>query len=1102
MGAKKNSSGYEFTLLSEDVASEDLFEDRTHERASESLYQIIRSSQNGVTIGLEGSWGSGKSTVVNLLRRKLVGQNDNTLFFMFDAWAHDGDPLRRIFLESLIREIDPEAQDSDLQSIKGRISGRTKTINIQAKKSTSRLGKYISFSALLIPFGTVLLGKVNYDLLVAPWSDLAEAPYFQFIFAFLISLAPIWVLVYWKFWGDKDPISNKRRWDFFAVESIEDYTQDISEDGERTSIEFEDYFKEIIQTAKNKSLIDKCIIVIDNLDRVDPDHAKNIWATLQTFFQKRSLAGFDPDWSQKLWFLIPFDREGFIKIWSSSNDKQSGRSFLTKCFQLIAEVPDPVMSGWAQYATNCVEEALREWPDEEKSNVLSTYIRYASRLDRSPTPRDVKLFCNQIGLLGSMWGGRVSAEALSLYVLLKDKSTTNEMREGLINREFPGPVFAEPERNSVRAELAGLLFGVNKEKGLQLLLGPVIHKAFSNGAGETLKSLEEEHGNAFWIAYEASRGDWSITQNHTDEYKVSFTKALYDGLKQHRSKISRDAIHITDLWLDSFLKLDFSNYDYSEPISFAYQMSDKSERFIKEVQRLTTSVLTRHISSVGDSKFQENSTENLIKMTRFLDSTGNPVKRLRYNNLSTNNWKKWLDHLEEYGISFEKVLPSDGTIKALSDEAQFSSPSVENTALTYLVKTYDVYPHSSEWAAVADQLVAWMKLPNRSHECESVYGFALKLCADKNEEVSGKVVNCIKTPEFWVVGRNSECGSNPSLAILTAISLKDDLQSNSHVSVNVKSFWSSDKKEEEYDDIFSQLEKLNALDTVWLLCLDEKNSVAAKLVVHSDKESLYSISSGASHIDEYGWASEEDILLLSERLAKHGSFNNNKSDMKGRAVIYQDVFNIFYALNNPEISTFIDEEVSKVDKAGWENCIKSNGSLIRLVKSKNPYFSSALNDSLVRYVSGEDMNSIEPDVFETLPALLNKSADLKKTIAPNITRAYFAAGSDVLSQTEFDTLSPFFSLGLSKLKDEIVMEKINHWIDSESVEKVHWLTEQNIKFREKPLETLISRIELYINSDESKKREIANKVNIKFQLKIVASESSDLEPNDGGNEKS
>lgn len=129
----------------------------------------------------------------------------------------------------------------------------------------------------------------------------------------MLCLAPVIVLAYWFFCGDKDPDTKKISWEFFRIDSQENYTQDITEDGERTSIEFEDYFRQIINTAIKNHNIEKIIIVIDNLDRVTPEHAKNVWSTLQTFFQRLSTTGTTETWPDQVWFIVPFDRDGFKK---------------------------------------------------------------------------------------------------------------------------------------------------------------------------------------------------------------------------------------------------------------------------------------------------------------------------------------------------------------------------------------------------------------------------------------------------------------------------------------------------------------------------------------------------------------------------------------------------------------------------------------------------------------------------------------------------------------------------------------------------------------------------------------------------------------------
>ena len=66
---------------------------------------MIESAEvGGKAIGLEGGWGSGKSTVVRFLADRFAG-NENYTVVLFDAWAYEGDPLRRTFIKAVVHEL-------------------------------------------------------------------------------------------------------------------------------------------------------------------------------------------------------------------------------------------------------------------------------------------------------------------------------------------------------------------------------------------------------------------------------------------------------------------------------------------------------------------------------------------------------------------------------------------------------------------------------------------------------------------------------------------------------------------------------------------------------------------------------------------------------------------------------------------------------------------------------------------------------------------------------------------------------------------------------------------------------------------------------------
>ncbi len=89
----------EFTFLDDSPVNDDAF--GCHQNIADSISKKIELDNKGKTIGLEGTWGSGKSSVIKMLEKKWNDDNKMQVF-MYDAWIHQGDSLRRAFLEEMI----------------------------------------------------------------------------------------------------------------------------------------------------------------------------------------------------------------------------------------------------------------------------------------------------------------------------------------------------------------------------------------------------------------------------------------------------------------------------------------------------------------------------------------------------------------------------------------------------------------------------------------------------------------------------------------------------------------------------------------------------------------------------------------------------------------------------------------------------------------------------------------------------------------------------------------------------------------------------------------------------------------------------------------
>ena len=70
-----------------------------HRDYADALVAALADAPSRFTIGLFGPWGTGKSTVLDEVGRRLnLPTSRGTAFAAFDAWRYDGDSLRREFI--------------------------------------------------------------------------------------------------------------------------------------------------------------------------------------------------------------------------------------------------------------------------------------------------------------------------------------------------------------------------------------------------------------------------------------------------------------------------------------------------------------------------------------------------------------------------------------------------------------------------------------------------------------------------------------------------------------------------------------------------------------------------------------------------------------------------------------------------------------------------------------------------------------------------------------------------------------------------------------------------------------------------------------------
>ena len=320
----------DYKILTDEAKTEDLFEDKTHQKIAEHLYNLITDEETpGLSIGIEGKWGSGKSTVIGILNEKLKSLSDTFVFYI-DTWAHEGDYLRRVFLEKFIDEVrkrffpgdekelsQKEKKDLEkLKEIENSVCNRTITKTITNTAKINVLGTILAILTIIVlPIGIVFIDNSCADVTL-----FGTEPNWLFIIGIILSISSVITgLIAWGIQKHRKKKNNKANDPvFWTTETTDNTTDETTQESEKSSVEFEKFFKKILSFLKNKE-IKNVICVIDNLDRINESDALKIWSTLQIFIQEKNPIVSKSDTKQKLWILVPYDESGLKKLWNKNN---------------------------------------------------------------------------------------------------------------------------------------------------------------------------------------------------------------------------------------------------------------------------------------------------------------------------------------------------------------------------------------------------------------------------------------------------------------------------------------------------------------------------------------------------------------------------------------------------------------------------------------------------------------------------------------------------------------------------------------------------------------------------------------------------------------
>ena len=320
-----------------------------HIGIAENLKKVILKCPTPFTIGLFAKWGTGKTTIINILGKKL--RETKIAHVVFDVWKHEGDALRR----TLLKEITNQLREKGYLPKDFELNER-----LDCKISREFQGRF-----LFNKMGIFFLIAIVVVMIVIGYMFFKISP--KVLFTYLSIVIGGSTTATFLIWILQHALTTE------TITSATDRFQDPHE--------FETEFGKIIKKVSSK----KMVMIIDNLDRCSHAKAVELLSTIKTFLAK------DKDPENKCIFIIACDDIAIKKHLKSAYtmDPVDVDEFLRKFFNTSQRIPDFIDTELQTYTESLLKETkIPQFGSPDVVSVITTAFR--------ENPRQIKQFINTL----------------------------------------------------------------------------------------------------------------------------------------------------------------------------------------------------------------------------------------------------------------------------------------------------------------------------------------------------------------------------------------------------------------------------------------------------------------------------------------------------------------------------------------------------------------------------------------------------------------------------------------------------------------------------------------------------------------------------------
>lgn len=496
---------------------------------ADSLTRIINNTEENkvFTIGLFGSWGSGKSSIIETSSKDF--NQSKVKFISYDAWQYANDSFRRMFLRTVRKDLGFD----ETPLMKKFYENESADIGNKFSLSTTRVA-WILLSAIVILMIIWLIPHtwIEYD---------KKFP----IYSIISVLSLLITIVSGSFNQLKVSITKPL---FFAPEQFESCFKEMIS----VSLKKYKWYENIVYTiAGDKTVknLEKLVIVIDNIDRCNNDVAYNLLTDIKTFLGSSNY---------NIVFVIPVDDEALRKHLFKINNQidedisvKEKEEFLRKFFNVTIRLKPYQEADMFSFTKKINEKFELNFSNQTLSLAAKEY---------STNPRRViQLFNNLSSELSSYPEDfAIENETLICAVIILREEFGSYYKQ-VINAPV---LFSNGDTSSILDE--------EKKKSIDRFIR-ITRNIFNKAEAETLNRILTNSENIF-SNLSADAKDAIVS------YDIEKIKELF---KENQADISEYIIHNSKIQLKNGLLEDLTSYfDIVTSISSSLEINkDTNLRF-------------------------------------------------------------------------------------------------------------------------------------------------------------------------------------------------------------------------------------------------------------------------------------------------------------------------------------------------------------------------------------------------------------------------------------------------------------------------------------------------------------------------------------------